>query len=39
MNWLINFLIAIAMSYAAIGVLGFVFKLWYLLFMFGWNLI
>lgn len=34
-----TFLFTIAFSYMFIGVLGFACKLWYVLFMFGWNLI
>ena len=39
MNGLITFLIALAGSYAVIGVVGLLCKVWYLLFMFGWNLL
>lgn len=39
MNALITFLIALAVSYALVGVVGLLCKVWYLLFMFGWNLL
>jgi len=39
MNGLVTFLIALAVSYAFVGVLGFFCKVWYLLFMYGWNLL
>lgn len=39
MSWFVNFSIAMAVSYALIGLLGFMCKLWFLLFMFGWNLV
>ena len=39
MSWLINVGLMFVISYAALAVLGFILKVWYLLFMFGWNLL
>lgn len=39
MNGLVTFLIALAVSYALVGVVGLACKVWFLLFMFGWNLL
>lgn len=39
MSWLINVGLMFVISYAALAVLGLIFKVWYLLFMFGWNLL
>ena len=39
MKWLIDIVIAIALSYFAIAIVGITFKLWYVLFMWGWTLV
>lgn len=37
MKWLLQFGTVLCLSYLAIAVIGLVFKVWFLLFMWGWN--
>jgi hypothetical protein len=39
MKGLRDFVFLIGFSYLIIGVIGLACKVWYLLFMFGWNLL
>lgn len=37
MKWLLQVGTVLALSYLAIAVVGLAFKIWYRLFMWGWN--
>lgn len=37
MKWLLQFGAVLALSYLSIAVIGLALKVWYVLFMWGWN--